>query len=72
MSYPPEDCVNDCIDPRLVSVSYSNFDQASEIIQRLGKGTLMGKMDIKSVICLLRCFPGDVDLLGFQFEHQFL
>ncbi|KAK6168530.1 hypothetical protein SNE40_021042 [Patella caerulea] len=38
------------------------------MIATLGKGALLGKMDIKSAFRLLPIFPGDFDLLGIYFR----
>ena len=65
LSFPNGDSVNDFIDPVLTSVHYSNFETAISIIQKLGRNALNGKLDIKSAFRLLRCYPGDFDLLGF-------
>ena len=46
LSYPAGDSVNDHIDPELCSVHYTRFDTAVQMVQRLGKGALLGKADI--------------------------
>lgn len=71
LSYPPGFSVNDFIDPELTSVTYAKFDDAIAIVKRLGKGALMGKMDIKSAFRLLPCSPQDFDLLGFTFKNKY-
>ena len=63
--------MNDFIDPSLTSVNYSNFDSVVNIIQNLGRGSLFGKMDIKSAFRLLPCHPGDFDLLCFKFQDHY-
>ncbi|XP_060562301.1 uncharacterized protein LOC132721934 [Ruditapes philippinarum] len=68
MSHPASDSVNDYIDPMLTSVKYSDFDNAVKMIKRLGKGTLMEKMDLKSAFRILPCYPGDFDLLGIMLD----
>lgn len=35
------------------------------MIVSLGRGVLIGKMDVKSVFCLIFIYLGDFDLLGF-------
>ena len=55
LSFPHNNSVNDFIDPD---------------ISQLGRGALLGKLDIKSAFRLLPVFPGDFDLLGFQFEGK--
>lgn len=49
LSYPEGDSVNDFIDPEFCTVQYTKFDQAVKMIQKLGKGALLGKADIKSI-----------------------
>ena len=66
MSYPYLESVNDFIDPELSKVQYSDFDNAVKMVRRLGKGTWMGKMDLKNAFRVLPCFPGDFDLLGIK------
>ena len=71
LSYPQGNSVNSFIDPELASVQYSSFDQVVEIVSNLGKGALMGKMDIKSAFRLIPVSPSDFDLLGIQFNDQY-
>lgn len=71
LSHPPGNSVNDYIDPVMCSVQYTSFDKVVEMVAELGKGAYLGKMDIRSAFRLLPIFPGDFDLLGFQFDGQF-
>lgn len=71
LSYPKGLSVNDFIDPDICSVQYSNFDQAMDIIARLGKGALMGKMDVKSAFRLLFLAESQFPLLGIQLAGKF-
>jgi hypothetical protein len=41
------------------------------MVQKLGKGALLAKADIKSPFRLLRIWPGDFDQLGFSFSGNF-
>lgn len=66
LSFPPGESVNDFIDHRLCSVQYSSFDHAVEMVSSLGRGALLGKMDIKSAFRLLPIRPCEFQLLGFQ------
>lgn len=66
LSYPFQASVNDFIDDEYCTVQYSSFDQILEVIAKLGKGVLLGKMDIKSAFRLLPIQPSDFDLLGFR------
>ena len=71
LSYPENNSVNDFIDPALCSVTYTSFDEAVNMVQKLGQNTLLAKSDIKSAFDLLIVKPGDFDLLGFKLEDQY-
>ena len=66
LSYPPNSSVNDYIDEIYTKVKYSSFDNATHMVQKLGKNALLGKKDIKSAFRLLKVYPGDFDLLGIK------
>ncbi|MEW8547777.1 MAG: reverse transcriptase domain-containing protein, partial [Candidatus Thiodiazotropha sp.] len=66
LSYPAGFSVNDGIDDAFASVRYSNFDNAVAMIKKVGKGALLGKLDVKSAFRLLRIYPGDFSLLGIK------
>ena len=68
LSYPPHESVNDYIDPDLCSVQYTKFDAAVKMIQKLGKGALLGKADIRSAFRLIPMSEQDFPLLGFTHE----
>lgn len=63
--------VNHFIDPEDCSVAYTSLDQVLQEVARLGKGTVLAKMDIKSAFRLMIINPGDFDLLGFKFEGNY-
>ena len=71
LSYPRNQSVNDFIDRDLCTVRYSSMDDAVRMIQKLGKGALPVKPDIKSAFRLLKIWQGDFDQFGFSFENQF-
>ena len=72
LSHPPNDSINDdYIDTLYTKVTYSPFDNTVSIVKILGKSALMAKMDIKSAFRLLKCNPGDFDLLGIQLEENY-
>ena len=71
LSYPLGFGINSYIDPVYSSVQYSPFDNAVAIVQRLGKGALCGKCDIKSAFRLLPIYPGCFDLLGIKFNGNY-
>ena len=41
------------------------------MIAKLDKGTLLGKVDVKSTFMLIPVYPGDFDLLGFSIDGLF-
>ena len=47
LSAPENRSVNDGISKELASLSYVTVDEVAETVQRLGRGTLMAKMDIR-------------------------
>ena len=71
LSYPKGDSANDFIDPKLCSVSYTRFDAAVHMVQRLGKGALLGKSDLKHAFRLIPVAKADFPLLGFKFDGYF-
>ena len=42
-----------------------------QLLTKIGKGTLIGKKDIKSAFQLLPCHPGDFYLLGFEIGSNY-
>lgn len=69
LSYPEMNSVNHFIDPEDCSVAYTSLDQVLQEVARLGKGTVLAKMDIKSAFRLMIINPGDFDLLGFKLRE---
>ena len=64
----PESCgVNQFIDQNLCTVKYSSFDSVVDMIAKLGKGTLLGKVDVKSDFMFIPEYPCDFDLLLLNF-----
>ena len=48
LSYPESCGVNEFIDPNLCTVQFVSYDSVVHMIAKLGKGTLLGKVDVKS------------------------
>ena len=71
LSYPKDNSVNDFIDEKFTKVCYSSFDNVVNLVQKLGKGALCAKKDIKSAFRLLKVYPGDFDLLGIKFLDKY-
>lgn len=71
LSHPPGNSVNDFINEEFCKVNYSSLDNILDMIYELGRGTKLGKIDIKSAFRLLVVNPADFDLLGIQFNGKF-
>ena len=71
LSFPPNLSVNDFIDEKFTTVKYSSFDNAIDLIKRLGSNVEIGKKDIKSAFRLLKIYQGDFDLLGFKLNEYY-
>ena len=65
LSSPAESSVND---EEWCSLSYISIDDVARIIARIGKGALMGKMDIKSAYRIVPVHPDDQLLLGVKWQ----
>ena len=70
LSSPPGFSVNDSIDSSLTSLHYSSLDDMVAIIQHLGPGTLMAKLDLKSAYRLVLVHPDDCILLGISWKDS--
>lgn len=53
ISYPSDRGINDFIDPDLCTVQYASFDGVVDMITNLGRGALIGKIDVKNVFRLI-------------------
>lgn len=71
LSYPAGYSVNDFILEEACKVEYSKFDDAVDLVARMGKGTELAKEDIKSAFRLLPISPKDYELLGVKFESLY-
>ena len=73
LSFPKSDAINDYIDPDDCTIKFDSFDRAIEMVSKLGKGALMGKLDIKSAYCICPVRKEDWDLLGIMWKgHIFI
>ena len=66
LSFPNESSVNDGIPEVYRQVSYQTLDQAISLIQKLGRGALIAKADIKDAFRLLPVREEDHHLLGLS------
>ncbi|XP_048252630.1 uncharacterized protein LOC124136488 [Haliotis rufescens] len=71
LSYPRGKSINDFIDTEACSVVYAKFDEATHMVQQLGKGALLAKFDIQSAFRIIPVHPSDFELLGIRFEGEF-
>ena len=73
LSHPVGGSVNDGIDPRLCSLSYTSVEKVARVAQSLGPGTLMAKLDIKAAYRLVPVHPDDRLLLGLEWRgHHYV
>ena len=71
LSSPRGDSVNDGISQEEFACTYSKFDEAVRIIQHLGRGSYMGKIDIKHAFRVCPVRPCQWPLLCFQWKGSF-
>jgi len=69
-SHPANVSVNGGIPKDLWSLKYITVDSAIDHIKRLGRGTLLAKIDIKSAFHLLPVHPADCHLLSMSWNKQ--
>ena len=70
LSFPAGQSVNDGIPKELCSLKYITIDDAISYNVRLGQGTHLAKIDIKSAFRLLPVHVADQHLLGVQWKGQ--
>ena len=71
LSWPHGTSVNDGIPDIEGHIRYEAFDQAVSAIAKLGKGTLLAKLDLKEAFHHIPIRPADWQLLGFQWKGSF-
>ena len=71
LSSPAGISINDFIADSEASVSFNNFDSATELIFRIRQGALMAKLDVKSAFRICPVRPTDCHYLGFSFMNMF-
>ena len=71
LSYPLGSSINDFICDELATVSYANFDDAANLVVKLGHNCLLAKTDIESAFRLVPIHPDDYELLGIKWDNQF-
>lgn len=70
LSFPHGASVNDGISSELVSLSYIAVDDVAAIVQVLGRGSLLAKMDIESAYRLVPVHPQDRVLQGIEWDGK--
>ena len=70
LSYPSGASVNDGVSPSLCSLKYVSLDDAIHLINMLGPGTLLVKIDLKSAYRFVPIHPLDRHLLGIRWQEQ--
>ena len=68
LSAPDGHSVNDFIEKELSTLSYISIDNIAQVVLELGKGTLLGKMDVKEAFRLVPVHPSDRLLLGMVWK----
>ena len=68
LSFPKGNSVNDTIDPKLCSLSYTTVDEVAHAAMQAGKGSLMAKIDIKAAYRLVPVHPEDRIYLGMKWK----
>ena len=66
--HPINDSINSYINETYSKLCYSSLDNILDKLYDLGKGALLGKIDIKSAFMLLLINPADFDLLCIFFN----
>jgi len=70
LSFPHGASVNEGIDTDLVSLSYMSVDRVAEVVETLGKGSLLAKMDIEAAYRLVPVHPHDRVLLAVKWDDN--
>ena len=72
LSAPEGHSVNDTINKEMVSLSYVSIDEVAATVRKLGRGTLMAKMDIRQAYRNIPVHPQDRKLLGMLWKDEVL
>ena len=70
LSAPEGGSVNDGIDGGLCSLQYVSVEDIVHKIEKMGKGTLLAKVDLKEAYRMVPVHPQDRPLLGMEWEGQ--
>ena len=70
LSHQVDRSVNRGIPKELCSLTYITVDSAIQHIQRVGQGSILAKIDIKSALRLLPVHPANRHLLAMSWNHH--
>ena len=70
LSWPPQDSINNHIDPDAFRCSYGSFDNAVALIVKHGVGTLSAKLDLADAFKHILVRSQDWPLLGSSWDLQ--
>ena len=70
LSSPTNHSVNDGISENLCSLKYASVDDAVAIVQSLGHGAELAKLDLKDAYRIVPTHPHDYHLLGIQWMGE--
>jgi len=71
LSAPVGLSINDFIDPSACTLNYCTIDDAYSIVNKLGPGTLLSKIDLKNAFRLIPVRPADWNLLGISWRGNY-
>ena len=71
LSAPPDSSINDGIDKEEFTLRYATIDDAVHMINQLGSGSLLAKIDIKSAFRTLSVGVEDKELLGIRWRQKY-
>ena len=71
LSSPRGEAVNEGIDRQEFSVTYSQFDDAIDIVHALGRGAYMAKIDIRHMFCICQVRKAQWLLLCYWWQGAF-
>ena len=71
LSYTEGDSINDFIPKADYTLHYVTVDTAISIINTLGQGAWLSKVDIESAFCIIPLHPSQWHLLGMTWDGKF-
>ena len=71
LSAPVGFSIHDFIDPSAYTLNYCTVDDAYSIVNKLGPGTLLSKIDLKNAFRLIPVRPADWNLLGIFWRGNY-